>query len=141
MAIGKKVKPWNAAPVLRTEAEKHVKLVSNRIKQKKRRKRTSTKGGTAGTTSIGKGGGTVGAPGGSLSARILEPDIIAEGRNRITIKYTLLGQTFLWLRRGTVRQRKHAIRLQPKRKDLRDAVEADAFAHFQARDRKEAPRG
>ena len=121
---------WKPEPVLRKAAEKLLRDVSEKIKAKRRKPWKSSKNQRQSST-----------PGGSLAKKALSKSMLdSNGSTRVTVKFALLGQKFLWLRRGTVHQRKHPIKLTPNRKELRAEVEDHARKHFAARDSKEAPR-
>jgi len=111
---------WRPELAVLPHAEALVARVSQDIRAKQRKPHT----------------GPTGPAGGGLAERVL--NIVRTGRSVVVVAYSELGQPFLWLRRGTRRQRAHPINLLPDEAAIKASVEADALRHFQAREAAES---
>ena len=82
-----------------------------------------------------------GPVGGKITAALRNGERLVE-RKRWggKIKWNDLGQAFLFLVRGTKRQKARPVDLVPKAEDVRARVEAAAADHFSRRDRRRGKR-
>lgn len=74
--------------------------------------------------------------GGSLVPRSRSRKILDTGKAHVATQWSKLGPALRFFIRGTPTQRRRTVKLNPKRSDVLEEVEADAFAHFEMLERQ-----
>jgi hypothetical protein len=83
-----------------------------------------------------------GPVGGKLAAALKRPDnLVRTDRWGAVIEWHKLGQKFLWLTQGTVRQKARPVQLAPDEKNIRAAVERESAKHYRKREKRSQRRG
>ena len=97
---------------------------------------------SAGAGRVAHRGSSRGAIGGRLAGALRRPKkLVRAERWGAVIDWHSLGQKFLWLIRGTRRQKARPVQLAPSEQQVSNAVARAAERHYRRRDRRRSRRG